>query len=175
MVDSFIGMVNENQFVEGAYFMEANSSMYLGEWDGLHRCGLGAEFSVDDTVYEGDWADDKRHGMGTLYSADGNSIVYGKFEKDALVHEHHRWAWTAALASGQEVEVPPLTAAWKTSCLGLLQRGSLSKPWKRREELRALRKALDHLKVEVLELEAKVSCMQLIARIIGRCDDRHED
>jgi len=150
-------MVNEGQLVEGAYFMEANSSMYLGEWDGSRRCGLGAEFSVDETVYEGEWADDKRHGMGTLYSADGNSIVYGKFENDILVHEHHRWAWTAALTSGQEVEIPPLTAAWKTSCLSLLQRGSLSQPWRRREELRALRKALDNLRLELLELEAKVS------------------
>lgn len=153
----FVGLSNEGQLVEGAYFILTEGSIYIGAFEGHHRCGLGVEFCADNSIYEGEWADDKRQGVGTIYSADGNSIVFGTFDKDGLVHEQHRWAWTASLSAGQEIEIPDLNLEWKTSCMKLLKQGPLSEPWKRREELRALRKALDRLKQEALELEAKVS------------------
>lgn len=163
----FIGILNEGQFIEGAFFKEGEGSVYMGTWDrSPRRSGLGVEFCVDGGIYEGEWSDDRRHGMGTLYSADGNSIVYGRFEADILVTEHHRWTWTASKVASSSIEpslFSGLTLAWKTSCLEFLRQGALSEPWKRREELKALRIALDKLKLEMLELECKVITSKVIA------------
>ena len=46
--------------------IEADGSIYEGEWtDGLKN-GSGVYTFTDDSRYEGQWKNDKQHGKGTL-------------------------------------------------------------------------------------------------------------
>ena len=60
-------------FIYGEYIWDTGQ-IYIGNWKGLHRHGLGTESWIDGSMYLGEHRNDQRDGPGIMFYPDGTQV-----------------------------------------------------------------------------------------------------
>jgi len=74
--DQYTGTFEKKRHVEFIYgeYIWDNGQIYMGNWKGLHRHGLGTEAWIDGSMYLGEHRNDQRHGPGIMFYPDGTQV-----------------------------------------------------------------------------------------------------
>lgn len=62
-------------------FKFKNGAVYIGQWKGKERHGLGVQIWPDGAKYEGYWKRNKAHGKGVFWHVDGD-VFDGEWRDD---------------------------------------------------------------------------------------------
>ena len=74
--DQYTGTFKKTRGVDFNYgeYIWDNGEIYMGNWKGLHRHGLGAEYWTDGYIYLGEHRNDQRDGPGIMFYPDGTQV-----------------------------------------------------------------------------------------------------
>ena len=74
--DQYTGTFEKTRGIDFIYgeYIWSNGQIYMGNWKGLRRHGLGAEYWIDGSMYLGEHRNDQRDGPGIMFYPDGTQV-----------------------------------------------------------------------------------------------------
>ena len=74
--DQYTGTFEKTSGVDFIYgeYIWSNGQIYMGNWKGVRRHGLGAEYWIDGSMYLGEHRNDQRDGPGIMFYPDGTQV-----------------------------------------------------------------------------------------------------